>query len=211
MTVQAGKPHILAISPKVNRHVAYIVLRQMGTKDPTTTVRALGVLLGSKLRWDPHIQRTEDKATQQCRALTALSAPTWGASFAQARLVYTAVGRPCITYGVTIWAPLEGTLKPAGWRWIGEPLEELQQQCLRSITGAFKATSRPVLEKETAVPPPPPPPPPLCAHIARLQLQARARLEASGARQEIDEACDRVRRQLAPQRGWHRHTTTYPR
>ena len=54
-----------------------------------------------------------DRAAQQRRALTALSGSTWGASFAKARLIYSAVVRPCLTYGTTIWAPLEGTLRLA--------------------------------------------------------------------------------------------------
>ena len=70
----------------------------------------------------------------------------------------------------------------------------MQQRCLRTVTGAFKATSRQTLEHEAAVPP-------LRAHIARLQLQARARLAASGSPQEINIACRRLRGQLAPQRG----------
>ena len=149
------------------------------------------MLLDSKLRWGPHIQQTQNWATQQCRALTALSTSTWEASFARARLVYSAVVRPCIMYGATVWAPLEGTLRLAVQCWIGEPLEKIQQQCLRTVTGVFKATSRQALEREAVIPP-------LCTHIARLQLQARVRLEASGAQQEIDEACNQVCRHLAP-------------
>ena len=168
-----------------------------GPKAPSPTVRVLGVLLDSKLRWGPHIRRTSDRATQQCRALTALSGSTWGASFAKARLIYSAVVRPCLTYGATIWAPLEGTLRPAKRQWIGEPLERIRQQCLRAVTGAFKATPRQTRETEAAIPP-------LRAHIARLQLQSRARLEASGARQEIDRACRRLRSHLAPHHGPHR-------
>ena len=127
-----------------------------GDKAPSPTVRILDVLLDTKLRWGPHIRRTSDRALQQSRALTAVSASTWGASFERARLVYNTVVRPSLTYGSTVWAPLEGTLRPANRQWIGEPLERVQQRCLRTVTGAFKATSRQALEKEAAVPPPPP-------------------------------------------------------
>ena len=70
--------------------------------------------------------------------------------------------------------------------WIEELLERVQQRCPRTVTGVFKATSRSFLEKEAAVAP-------LRAHIAHLQLQTQARLEVSGARREISEACDRIR------------------
>ena len=111
--------------------------------------------------------------------------------------------RPSLTYGSTVWAPLEGLLQPAGRSWIGEPLEQAQQRCLQTVTGVYKATSRKVLEQEAAVPP-------LRAHIARLQLQARARLEASGTHQETATACDQIRRHLAPRRGHHRTAGTTP-
>ena len=35
-------------------------------------------------------------------------------SFAWAHLLYSAVVRLCVTYGATIWAPLEGTLRACG-------------------------------------------------------------------------------------------------
>ena len=163
-------------------------------KEPQQSVRILGVLLDSKLRWGPHVKRTAEKAAQQSRALTATAGSTWGATFAKARLIYSAVVRPAITYGATIWAPTEGLLRPANRRWIGEALGRRQQGCLRTVTGGYKATSRQQLEAEAAVPP-------LRAHIARLQLQACARMEASGVQAEIQEACARIQRQLAPRRG----------
>ena len=146
----------------------------------------------------PHVKRTAEKAAQQSRALTATAGSTWGATFAKARLIYSAVVRPAITYGATIWAPTEGLLRPANRRWIGDALERRQQGCLRTVTGGYKATSRQQLEAEAAVPP-------LRAHIARLQLQACARIEASGVQAKIQEACARIQRQLAPRRGRRRH------
>ena len=101
--------------------------------------------------------------------------------------------QPCLTYRATIWAPLEGTLRPAKQQWIGESLEKIQQQCLRMVTGAFKATNRQTLEREVAILP-------LRAHIAWLQLQSQARLEVSGTCQEADKACKRLRSHLAPTR-----------
>ena len=90
-----------------------------------------------------------------------------------------------------IWAPTEGLLRLAHRCWIDDALERQQQGCLRTVTSGFKATSQQQLEAEVAVPP-------LRAHIARLQLQACARMEASGVQAEIQEACARIQRQLAP-------------
>ncbi|KAI9749063.1 MAG: hypothetical protein M1815_002769 [Lichina confinis] len=98
---------------------------------------------------------------------------------------------------------MEGLLRPAHRHWIGNALERQQQRCLRTVTGGFKATSRRQLESEAAVPP-------LRAHMARWQLQARTRMEASGVRAEIREACDRLRRQLAQWLGRHHHAHISP-
>ena len=149
------------------------------------------------------MKRTAERAAQQSRALSAITGSTWGATFDKARLIYNAVVRPVITYGATVWAPLEGLLRPAHRHWIGDALERQQQRCLRSVTGGFKATSRRQLESEAVVPP-------LRAHIARLQLQARARMEASGVQAEVREACDRLRRHLTPRRGRRRRAGTSP-
>ena len=86
---------------------------------------------------------------------------------------------------------------------IGDALEQQQQRCLRSVTGGFRATSRKQLESEAAVPP-------LRAHMARLQLQARVRMEASGVRTEIQEACERLKRQLARRPGRRRRAYISP-
>ena len=122
-------------------------------KSPQPTLHILGVLLDSKLRWGPHVKSTAEKAAQQSRALTAITGSTWGATFEKARLIYNTVVRPVITYGVTIWTPLDSLLRPAHQHWIGDTLEHQQQRCLCTVTSGFKATSRRQLEGEAAVPP----------------------------------------------------------
>ena len=159
-------------------------------KEPQQSVRILRVLLDLKLRWGPHVKRTAEKAVQQGHALTTTAGSTWGATFTKARLIYSAVVRPAITYGVTIWAPTEDLLQLAHRRWIGNTLEHQQQGCLRTVTSGFKATSQQQLEAEAAVPP-------LRTHITCLQLQACAQMEASRVQAKIQEACARIQRQLA--------------
>lgn len=67
----------LTRSPKRFNMAATLRLPDSNTKEPSPTVRVLGVLLDSKLRWGPHIKRTINRAAQQSWALTALSASTW--------------------------------------------------------------------------------------------------------------------------------------
>ena len=103
---------------------------------------------------------------------------TWGATFAKARLIYSAVVPLAITYRAMIWAPTECLLQLANCCWIGDTLEHQQQGCLQTVTGGYKVTSWQQLEAEVAVPP-------LCTHITCLQLQVCAQMEASGVQAEI--------------------------
>ena len=121
---------------------------------------------------------------------------TWGAIFDKARLVYNTVVCLVITYRVMVWTLLDSLLRPAHQHWIGDALEQQQQHYLQSVTGGFRATSQKQLESEVAVPP-------LQAHMAQLQLQACAWMEASGVQAEIQEACKQLKRQLAQCPGQH--------
>lgn len=57
-----------------------------------------------------------------------------------ARQVYTAVVRPAMTYRAAIWySPRE--IRERGTAHVGK-LKTQQNQCLRLITGAFKATKK---------------------------------------------------------------------
>ena len=82
------------------------------TKAPQPTLRILSILLDPKLCWGPHMKRTAERATQQSRALSAITGSTWGATFNKVWLIYNTVVRPVITYRVTVWSPLDSLLRP---------------------------------------------------------------------------------------------------
>ena len=83
----------------------------------------------------------------QTNALTRIATSTWGATFGKSKLVYAAVVRPALAYGTPIWFSPEG--KEATKRSLLRPLEVIQNRCLRTIAGAYKATPIPLLESET--------------------------------------------------------------
>ena len=63
-----------------------------------------------------------------------------------ARQVYTAVIRPAMCYASPIWHSTTSNYKPTG------PAKQLfpqQNQCLRQVLGAFKATTVRQLETES--------------------------------------------------------------
>lgn len=93
------------------------------------------------------------KSRQKClrrQWLTKIATSTWGATLNKARQVYTAVVRPAMTYGAPVWhLPKEPRKKRTGL--VASLATLLQNKCLRSITGAYKATNIEVLEAESAV------------------------------------------------------------
>ena len=72
-------------------------------KEPGTSVRILGVWLDPKLRWGEHVKVIKRKMTTQTNALLRTTASTWGATFASARQIYSAVIRPALSFGSAVW------------------------------------------------------------------------------------------------------------
>lgn len=111
-------------------------------------IRILGVQIDTKLKWGPHIKKVESKMINQTLALSKVCGSTWGAALGRTRHVYTAVVRPAITYGSTVWyerSSKKGTMPT----WMNGKLNRIQNRCLRTIAGAYKATPVTELEQET--------------------------------------------------------------
>ena len=136
----------------------------------------------------------------QTNALTRIATSTWGATFGKSKLVYTAVVRPALAYGAPIWFSPEGkeATKPSLIR----PLEVIQNRCLRTIAGAYRATPIPLLESETGVLP-------VRDYFSKLQAQYQLKKQNSLGEGLITSACERIQRQLQGSRGrTRRHPTT---
>ena len=133
---------------------------------PKADIRILGLQIDTKLKWGAHIRKTQEKMVKQSMALTKISTSTWGASFARARQVYTAVVRPAMTYGSIVWHTPKDVNRNKS---ITSNLAVIQNRCLRTVAGAFKATPIPVLEAETHIVP-------IDVYLDQLQAKARYRL-----------------------------------
>ena len=79
----------------------------------------------------------------QTLGLSVVAGSTWGATLSKARQVYSAVVRPAITYAAGSWHDPRGT--PGSNRIKVKVLEKIQNQCLRTVLRAFKATPVAVL------------------------------------------------------------------
>ena len=123
-------------------------------------------------------------------ALTKISTSTWGATLKRARRVYTAVIRPAMTYGSTVWHTPKEVKKSA----VSNKLAVIQNKCLRAVTGAFRATPVAVLEAESHIPP-------ITNHLDHLQINARHRLTATGAATLVKKTCQKIAGRLRGTRG----------
>ena len=128
---------------------------------PCEELRVLGVWLDRKLTYQPHIQKAAEKGASQLQKALHITQSTWGLSFQNSRLLYTAVVRPTLTYGAPIWSlPEPGDPLPASTLY---PLRKTQNSSLRRVTGAYRAASIPSLEREAHIPP-------LDLHLRTLRL-----------------------------------------
>ena len=118
---------------------------------PCPELRVLGVWLDRKLTYQAHIKKAAEKGAAQLQKALHITQSTWGLSFQNSRLLYTAIVRPTLTYGAPIWSlPEPETPLSASTLY---PLQKTQNSSLRRITGAYRAAAIPSLEREANIPP----------------------------------------------------------
>jgi hypothetical protein len=154
---------------------------------PKSHIRILGVQLDTKLQWGPHLEKLEANMTRRIMALTKLTASTWGARVSRAKRIYNAVVRPAWMYGAKVWchpAALhhgrKGTIKK---------LQTIQNNCLRRISGAYRATPQDILELETGIPP-------VDIYLETRLLSQCEKYAASPGAKIVAAACHKIRNRL---------------
>jgi ribonuclease HI len=169
--------------------------------NPSTAVRVLGIILDPKLKWQPHMRSVEAKLVHQLNALKTITGSTWGASQEVGRKVYNAVVRPTITYRCNTWytpATIKGARKG-----VAAKLQSMQGKCLRTITGAYRATATEALEIETDTAP-------LDIFVESTIARTIARLTSTCTRRAVESATARIRQQMRGQRGRQARTRKTP-
>ena len=154
--------------------------------------------LDTRLKWHAHVREIEKKMTKQTLALAKVTTSTWGATFIKAQHVYTAVVRPAMTYGSTVWhAPkkLKGFSKSAEDR-----LAIVQNKCLQLISGRYKATPIQALKAEMFIPP-------ISSHLMQLQAKSRFCMQSVEQAKFIAKACKRVAAKLKSNKDPQQMTT----
>ena len=73
------------------------------TVQPEPSIKVLGVLLDTQLKWGAQEQAVWKKMGNQMLALQRTTTSTWGATMPKARQVYQAVVHPAIAHGALAW------------------------------------------------------------------------------------------------------------
>jgi len=96
----------------------------------------------------------------------------------RARLLYTATVRPAMLYGAQVWGVRDDGGAPA--KSLLEPLQKVQNQCLRRITGAYHRILIAAMEKEAAIPL-------IQFYIEMIALQRAAKTASNRVKKELVE------------------------
>lgn len=165
---------------------------------PQPHTRLLGVWLTPSLSWKKHVKEVRQKVTASVRALRAIVGMSWGPSFLEARGIYLQGIRPIMTYGLAAWhTPGDKPQGPA------RALRGLQANCLRVVTGAFRATNTHHIEVEAQVPP-------LDLYLTTRKCRTVTRWEATGAAARLRHASAWVASQVPLQRHQRRQRRLDP-
>jgi hypothetical protein len=125
-------------------------------------------------------------------ALQSITGPTWGYGTCASRLIYISMIRPAMLYGASTWYTPE-RIKGAR-KGVINKLKYIQGKYLRTVAGAYRATSTEALEIETHTQP---------IDIALESKVARTvlRIGASQARHVIEGDTKKIRQQMRSKRG----------
>jgi hypothetical protein len=117
---------------------------------PETKLRVLGVWVDPKMNWKEHTKIAAGKGIAALDAISRIATSTWGPCMRRTRLLYTAVVRPAMAYGIQSWY-----IGPDGKQATSnlQQLVNIQNQCLRRITSGYKRTPRAALEREARIQP----------------------------------------------------------
>jgi hypothetical protein len=142
---------------------------------PQQSLRVLGVWVDPKLNWKAHITQAARKGNAAFEAMSRLMTSTWGPSMRRSRLIYSAVVRPTMLYGVQVWGAGNSNATPG--KSSVKALRNVQNKCLRRTLGAYKRTPIVAMEREAAIAP-------LDIQLAEISLERATKV----ARHPVTEA-----------------------
>jgi hypothetical protein len=148
-------------------------------------IRILDVQIDTRLKWDSHVRKIQEKMTKQIMILTKLSIFIWRATFRKIRVLYIFVVRSILTYDVFVWHMLKNKKSK-----IINKFAIIQNRCLRSIFELFRVIPISILKAETHVAF-------IDLHLNQLQTQIRYRMRIADMSNIIRRECRSITSKLS--------------
>ena len=162
-----------------------------------TNIRILELQINTKLKWEFHVKKIQDKMTNQTLALTKLIASTWKITFNKIRHIYKTMIKSNIIYKSIAWHELKNT-KLISKKIIND-LTIIQNNCLRRIFDIYKTTFITKLKTKTHI---------LFINIYLNELQAKVkqRFQCSKHYEKIKKIKRKIHKTLQEKKNKHKKT-----
>ncbi len=148
-------------------------------------IRILDVQIDTRLKWDSHVQKIQEKLTKQIMIFTKLSIFIWKKIFRKTRMLYIFVVRSILTYDVFVWHMLKNKKSK-----MINKLAIIQNRCLRNIFRSFRIISISILKTETHVVF-------INLHLNQLQIQIKYRMRIANMSNIIRKKCKSITSKLS--------------
>jgi hypothetical protein len=159
----------------------------------------VGIILDKKPSWQPHLQHIKFKLATQTNVFSRLTASTLGISLPVSRLLDTTVVHPANTTNYPAWFDPHYMLLYCKELW--DKLLMVKNCCLRTVSGAYRATPVRIIQAKVRVPPP-------SLHMDGRQAKFCLRSGKSGMDRVIYESLVNVRQFVSCTRTRYRHPRT---
>lgn len=144
LSLSASKSSVVVFTKK--RHIPPVVVRVNDEVIPQENiVKFLGIWLESRLSGSTHCDYVVQKCERNINVLRSLSGVWWGAHPFSQKILYNAIIRSHMDYGLFLLDPSTKTSL--------NKLDKIQYKCLRIILGAMKSSPTNALQVECVDPP----------------------------------------------------------
>ena len=160
-----------------------------------TNIRILELQINTKLKWESHVKKLQNKMTNQTLTLTKLIAFTWKITFNKIKHIYKTMIRSRITYKSMIWHELKKT-KLISQKTINV-LTIIQNNYLKRIFEIYKTIFIAKLKTKTYISF-------INIHLNELQAKIKIKLQNSKHYERIKKIKKKIHRSLKEKRNKHK-------
>jgi hypothetical protein len=147
-------------------------------------IRVLDVQIDTRLKWDSHVRKIQEKRTKQIMIFSKLSIFIWKAT-CKIRMLYIFVIRLIFIYDVFVWHMLKNKKSK-----MINKFAIIQNRCLQNIFELFRIISISILKVETHVVF-------IDLHLNHLQIQIKYRMQIANMSNIIRRKCKSITSKLS--------------